>query len=107
MRFHGLAHGLLLFSPFFCGVLAYGQVSAGSGTVRGSVIDPSGAVIPGATVEIQNPVSRYDRNTRTDAQGNFEFDNVPYNHYHLSAAAAGFQGDEQDVNVRSPDCRSR
>ncbi len=53
-------------------------------------------------MEIQNPVSGYDRSTTTDAQGNFELDNVPYNNYHLSATASGFQGGEQDVNVRSP-----
>ncbi len=56
----------------------------------------------GATVEIQNPVSRYDKRLQTDAQGNFEFDNVPYNNYHLTASAKGFQGGEEDVNVRSP-----
>ncbi len=76
--------------------------SANAGTVRGSVLDPSGAVIKGATVEIQNPVSRYDKSVETDAQGNFEFDNIPFNNYHLSASAKGFQGGEQDVNVRSP-----
>src|SRR5580692_7659502 len=76
--------------------------SANSGTVRGSVLDPSGAVVMGATVEIQNPVSRYDKSVQTDSQGNFEFDNIPYNNYHLSASAKGFQGGEQDVNVRSP-----
>jgi hypothetical protein len=56
----------------------------------------------GATVEIQNPVSRYNKSVQTDTQGKFEFDNVPYNNYHLSASAKGFQGGEQDVNVRSP-----
>src|ERR1700728_2085566 len=76
--------------------------SANSGTVRGTVLDPSGAAIMGATVEIQNPVSRYDKSAQTDALGNFEFDNVPYNNYHVSASAKGFQGGEQDVNVRSP-----
>jgi hypothetical protein len=76
--------------------------SANSGTVRGSVLDPSGAAIVGASVEIQNPVSHYDKTVQSDAQGNFEFDNVPYNNYHLSAAAKGFQGGEQDINVRSP-----
>ena len=83
-----------------CGVLGYAQSS--SGTIRGSVLDPSGAAIVGAIVEIQNPVSRYNRIVKTDSQGNFEFDNVPYNNYHLSALAKGFQGSEQDVNVRSP-----
>jgi hypothetical protein len=82
---------------------AYAQSSsASSGTVRGTVLDPSGAAVMGATVEIQNPVSRYDKSIQTGSQGNFEFDNVPYNNYHLSASANGFQGGEQDINVRSP-----
>src|ERR1700685_1832759 len=90
---------LCLSSP----VATYAQSSsANSGTVRGTVLDPSGAAIMGATVEIQNPVSHYDRRLQTDAQGNFEFDNIPYNNYPLGAAAKGFQGGEQDVNVRSP-----
>src|SRR6202021_3200070 len=91
--------GLFLASP----VATFAQSSsANAGTVRGSVLDPSGAAILGATVEIQNPVSRYDKGIQTDSQGNFEFDNIPYNDYHLSASAKGFQGGEQDVNVRSP-----
>jgi hypothetical protein len=73
-----------------------------AGTIRGSVVDPSGAVIKGATVRIQNPVSRYDKSTQTDAQGNFEFDNVPYNPFHITAVAQGFASGEQDVDVRSP-----
>jgi hypothetical protein len=83
-------------------VALYAQSSGGnSGTVRGTILDPSGAAVPGATVELQNPVSRYDKSTKSDSQGNFEFANIPYNNYHLSATAAGFQGGEQDVNVRS------
>ena len=67
-------------------ILSAQSISSG-GTVRGSVVDPSGAVIKGAMVEIQNPVSQYNRTTQTDAQGNFEFDNVPFNNYHASASA--------------------
>jgi hypothetical protein len=90
---------ILLFS---LPILSYAQSgNSNSGTVRGSVLDPSGAAIPNATVEIQNPVSRYDKTTQTDALGRFEFDNVPFNNYHVSASAPGFQGSEQDVNLRS------
>ena len=78
------------------------SVSSGSGTVRGTVLDPSGSAVPGATVEAQNPVSHYDKSVKTDAQGNFELDNIPYNNYHVSVSASGFEGAEQDVNVRSP-----
>ena len=69
------------------GVLSYAQ---SGGTVRGSVADPTGAVIAGATVEIQNPVSHYMQQIKTDNQGNFVFDNVPYNNYHVTASASGF-----------------
>jgi len=82
-----------------CTVPGYAQSS--SGTVRGSVTDPSGASVRGAIVEIQNPVSHYSRSAQTDAQGNFEFDNIPYNNYHATASAAGFQVAEQDLDVRS------
>src|SRR5580692_2849660 len=78
------------------------SISAGSGTVRGSVQDPSGAAIPGATVQIQNPISHYSKSVSTDAQGNFEVDNIPYNNYHASATSAGFEGKEQDLSVHSP-----
>ena len=72
-----------------------------AGTIRGTVVDPSGAVVKGAVVEIQNPVSHYSRAVQSDAQGNYEFDNVPYNPYHLTAAALGFQTYADDVDVRS------
>ena len=85
------------------GVLSYAQSGSGSsGTLRGSVLDPSGAAIKSATVEIQNPVAHYRRSTLTDGQGRFEFDNIPFNNYHASAVAAGFKSIEQDVDVRSP-----
>jgi hypothetical protein len=72
-----------------------------SGTLRGSVVDSSGAVVRGATVRIQNPVSGYNRSTQSDTQGNFDFSNIPFNNYHLTINAAGFQTTEQDVDVRS------
>jgi hypothetical protein len=93
---------LLILSALSCAAGSAQSISAGSGTVRGTVLDPSGAAIPAANVEIQNPVSRYTKSIQSDVKGVFEFDNVPYNNYHLSATAAGFQGSEQDVNVRSP-----
>ncbi|HEV3278213.1 MAG TPA: TonB-dependent receptor [Terriglobia bacterium] len=76
--------------------------TSNSGTVRGQVLDPSGAAIVGATVEIQNPVSGYTRSASTDSQGNFGFDNLPFNPYHLSVTAPRFQATAQDVDVRSP-----
>src|ERR1700758_752956 len=82
---------------FGCALSCFAQ--ANSGTVHGLVVDPSGAVISGAAVTIENPVSHYNRSTATDSQGKFEFDNLPYNNYHLSAAATatGFQVASEDI----------
>ena len=72
-----------------------------SGTLEGTVKDSTGGAIPGATVEIHNPVSHYDRSTATDADGKFRFANVPFNPYHLVAASTGFAASSMDVEVRS------
>ena len=72
-----------------------------SGIVSGTVTDPSGAVVPGATVNILNPVSQYSRAVKTDSGGHFTFPNVPYNPYHLSVSASGFASLDRDVNVNS------
>ncbi len=94
-----LVFALCLASP----VATYAQSSGGNaGTVQGTVLDPSGAAIVGATVEIENPVSHYSQTAKTDNQGAFEFFNVPFNNYHLSATASGFQNGAKDVDVRSP-----
>jgi hypothetical protein len=75
--------------------------SGGAGTVSGTVKDPSGAVIPGATVIIHNPVSGYERTASTDASGSFTFTNIPFNPYHLTITDAGFGPHAQDVDLNS------
>ncbi len=93
---------LVCLVAFSCSFPAQAQSVSSSGTIRGSILDPSGAAIKGAVVEIHNPVSGYDRAAATDEQGKFEVTNVPYNNYHLTVAASGFQSIAQDVDVRSP-----
>ena len=72
-----------------------------SATISGTVTDPTGAVVPKATVEIHNPVSGYERMATTDTSGNFSFANIPYNPYHLTVSLAGFNTYVQDVSVQS------
>lgn len=72
-----------------------------AGTVDGTVTDPSGAAIPGATVSIKAALTGYHRSTTTDATGAFHFPNVPLNTYHLEATSTGFTATHQDVQVRS------
>ncbi len=80
--------------------LAAGGQSAGTGgSVSGVVTDPSGAVIPGASVKVLNPVTGFQRTTTTDVAGHFAFSNVPLNNYHLAVTAAGFGPITHDVDV--------
>ncbi len=99
MLFHrgAIARLSLLFFFAWAGLSAHGQNSAG--TIQGTVKDPSGAVIPGATVTISNSVSGYKRTATTDASGQFTFSNVPFNPYRLEATAKGFSQAAQTTNV--------
>ena len=72
-----------------------------SGSIEGVVKDSSGGVIAGATVEISYAVSGFHRETSTGSDGIFKFTNVPFNSYHLSVAAGGFENYTNDVDVRS------
>jgi hypothetical protein len=83
------------------GLHAYAQSGSNSGSINGTVVDPSGAVVPNATVEIHNPVSHFDRSTITDKSGSFTLPNIPFNPYHLTVIATGFAPNAQDVEVRS------
>ncbi len=61
---------LLLIALAFAALSASAQ-SGNAGAVRGAVTDPSGAVIPSATVHLTNQVSGLDRTATSDATGQF------------------------------------
>lgn len=93
--------GALLF-VFLLSVLPPARAQTGnSGTISGTVTDPSGGVVANATVTIHNPVSGYERGTTTDSSGKFTFSNVPFNPYHMTVSATGFAPYAQDVNLDS------
>ena len=77
------------------------QSGGGSGSLSGTVLDPSGAVVANAQVKLRPAVSGFDRTTTTDSKENFSFPNVPFNPYHMTVRAQGFASQAQDVEVRS------
>jgi Carboxypeptidase regulatory-like domain len=88
-------------SLFLAAGFAYAQSGSNSGSINGTVLDPTGAVVPKATVEIHNPVSHFDRSTTTDKSGAFSLPNIPFNPYHMTVTATGFAPNVQDVDIRS------
>jgi hypothetical protein len=95
-----LAVFALAFALLFSGSPIFAQIG-NSGSIEGTVKDPSGAAVPNATVQIVNPVSGLNRTTSTGSDGSFRFTNVPFNPYHLSVNAPGFASFSQDMDVRS------
>jgi hypothetical protein len=91
---------IVVFCLCFLGGASAGKAQS-SGTLEGVVKDPSGATVASAIVEISNPVSGYQRTTRTGDGGDFHFTNMPFNPYHLVVTAKGFAPYSQDVEIRS------
>src|SRR3984885_14529374 len=90
------------FIVIFCLAIGFNAVAqSNSASISGTVVDPSGAVVANALVEVHNPVSHFDRSAKTDSSGKFSIPNVPFNPYHLSVTGAGFAPYAQDVEVRS------
>ena len=90
-----------LFSILLATALGAHAQSGSSTSITGTVVDPSGAVVTNATVEVRNPVSGFSRNAVTDAAGKFVVPNVPFNPYHVTVTAQGFAPYSGDVDVRS------
>src|SRR5271165_754284 len=79
---------------------AYGQ-SISSGTVQGTVTDPSGALIVGAQARLANPVTGFQQTATTDTSGTYRFTNVPFNEYQLSVTMSGFAPANEHVDVHN------
>lgn len=65
--------------------------SSTTGGLTGTVTDPSGAVISGATVTITNLGTGQVRNVTTDANGSYKFNQLQPGNYSVTFAASGFQ----------------
>ena len=61
------------------------------GSISGTVKDPSGAVVPRATVAATNADTGIRRTVATDANGTYSFPSLPIGRYDLDVASAGFR----------------
>ncbi|MGB6130926.1 MAG: carboxypeptidase regulatory-like domain-containing protein [Acidobacteriaceae bacterium] len=60
------------------------------GTMRGTVVDVSGAVIPGATVTVHSLDENFDRTATTSDAGEWVVENLQPGHYSVTVVRAGF-----------------
>jgi hypothetical protein len=73
-----------------------------TGTIGGSVRDAQGAIVPGATVTLVNPVRNTTTDTQTNNAGDFVFPNVTAGTYTVRVTMDGFKTSERPNVVLSP-----
>src|SRR5437879_4139185 len=83
------------------GVSALSQQITGS--IRGTVVDPTGATVPGASVSATQTETGLTRTSTTDRSGGYLLLELPVGHYRLQVEGKGFhtyiqQGIILDVN---------
>ncbi len=83
---------LFLVAIFACVVLSAFKVSAQStfGSIRGTVQDVSGAVVPDAAVTVHSLDENFERNVTTNESGDFVVENLKPGHYKVTVHHDGF-----------------
>src|SRR5215471_21071795 len=70
------------------------RAQTATGGVNGNVSDPSGAVVPGATVKLTNEATQVETLSKTNETGNYVFVGVQPGTYTLRAEMTGFRAVE-------------
>jgi hypothetical protein len=69
---------------------SFGQASAINGEINGTVTDPSGAAVAGATVQASNAGTGFKQSAKTGDSGLYRFGLLPLGSYEVEVQAAGF-----------------
>jgi hypothetical protein len=81
---------ILIALCIFVAGAAFGQASAGTGSISGAVTDPSGAVVPQASVTVRNVDTNVARTLQSNEAGRYEVVALQPGAYEVKAAKAGF-----------------
>lgn len=82
-----------------CAENGWGQATA---IVQGTVLDETGAAVPGARVELWNPLHpRYRMEIETGLDGTFVLHQVPFNPYRLKVEKDGFRIHQETLDVHT------
>src|SRR4051812_46474297 len=70
---------------------AFAQSGVASADLSGTVTDPQGAVVTGATVTLRNVSTNIERTVTTNGDGRYIFSGVPPADYDMTVAMQGFK----------------
>ena len=77
----------MLLAVIFCGA----ALAQNNGSITGTVKDPSGAAISGATVQIESPERAINRQMSTNSSGDYNETALPPGNYNISVSVTGFK----------------
>ncbi len=82
-------YGVLSLAVLVCSLPGLAQQTLGS--LNGTVVDSSGAAVPGATVTVTNLATNYSASTTTQGTGFYQVFNLPIGTYNIKVGHAGFE----------------
>jgi TonB family protein len=85
-----IALTVAVLAPLTTFTLRAQQAAAGTASISGAVIDPSGAVVPNAALTATNSDVSYEVQAFTNNVGTYTFSNLPGGHYTVEARVPGF-----------------
>jgi outer membrane receptor protein involved in Fe transport len=71
-------------------IQAFSQSQITTGVIQGAIVDPTGAAVSGASVQVVNLDTKFTRSQSTDAEGRFIFLLLPPGPYEVTVSAKGF-----------------
>lgn len=86
-----MARRWLLLSSLAIFLTTSGFASGPTGTITGTVTDPSGAVVPKARITVVNEATNAVRNAETNGDGDFTVALLPAGRYRVTAEITGFR----------------
>ena len=86
---------LVLSAAILLALASFTFAQTGSTSLRGTVTDPSGSVVPGATVVLKNTELNTQRTVTTSSVGEYQFLLLPPGTYSLTVTASGFERYQQ------------
>src|SRR4051795_6041188 len=87
-------HLSTLFLPFLISTISYGQMTV-TGTVSGTVTDPSGQIVPAANVTLTSEKTGENRSVTTSGTGAFTFVAMQPDTYSIRIEHSGFKTYQQ------------
>lgn len=89
---------IILFSLFF--LVGIPLANAQQNTLSGTITDPTGAAISGASVSAIDTRTVKKSQTASDTQGRFSFEGLPGGNYRIVVSARGFNETSKEIRVR-------